>query len=111
MNIREQLKFALLDPQIEGISVVSLENGESIDRYLAEHSENFYLSEWRFGVGKVCYKYHIHTEEVGRGLQKLFQRGIKGGHPYLTAVYSRGDLVKIVFPKIATAIDNVQIQY
>lgn len=54
-----------------------------------------YISEWRHVVGLVRYEYRPHGNE-GELLKALYDRGIRGGNPWLTNVLSREDLEAIV---------------
>lgn len=46
------------------------------------------ISEWKYGMGEVKYVYHIHTKETATKLKEAYRRGIRGGHPKLTAIYN-----------------------
>lgn len=70
-----------------------------------------FVSEWRYGLGLIIYEYRLHERNIGLQLVELLRRGIRGGHPHLTAVYSKGELERIIVsPRVSLpgSQDNMQ---
>ncbi|MBI5797885.1 hypothetical protein HZA98_03195 [Candidatus Woesearchaeota archaeon] len=106
MNVREQLKCALLDPMVGGISIISSTNGSQVRNFLKQHPESFYLSEWEYEL--LCrMEYHIHSREKGLQLKALYDENKRGGYPSLVGIYSREELGSL----ISSDQDTLQMTY
>ena len=90
------LKQALQDPKIEDLSCICPVNYPLLKNILRGLTHDCYISEWQYGMGMIHYEYHIHRGEKGARLQEERQKGIKGGHPTLTVVYSKKELETII---------------
>ncbi len=93
MTNYEILRRAYAAPELD-IRVIDPSQTEKIVRILEDPSIK-YISEWKHTVGKLKYTYHKHGEE-GQELKELLKKGIAGGNPWLTNVFSREDLETIL---------------
>lgn len=89
MHIREILKGAVLDQKIEGLNFLNLNNKKQISQVLRNYPTASYISVWEYGIGKTWLEYHVHNEERGKELERLYNTKKRGGHPLLAGVYSR----------------------
>lgn len=83
------LKRALEDPKLKGLTCICSSQYSILDKHLDRVPEGGSVSEWRYGNGSVFYEYRVHKKELSRELKQAFDEGARGGHPKLTAVYSR----------------------
>lgn len=90
------LKKALDDPQLEGLACICPSESSVLARIVKTLPTTAYVSEWRYGIGEIKYVYRVHTNGIIPELKGIFEKGIKGGHPQLTALYSREELVRII---------------
>ncbi len=108
------LRKALEAPLCRGISCITPRKKEELSTVLDSMDDNSYLSEWRVGLGILRYEFRFHDEELGNSLKGLYGRGVRGGHPKLTGVYSKQDLISLL-DEYATqpvpAQGNVQTHY
>ena len=95
MNPREIYKRALKDPSFNIDAILPSQYG-NIEKMLEKTAEDECISEWKHGMGKVGYEYHIHQQEIGCILQSLLEQGIQGGNPKLIKVYSKKELVDLI---------------
>ncbi|MBI2671888.1 hypothetical protein HYX16_03060 [Candidatus Woesearchaeota archaeon] len=81
------MKEALNDPQIKGITCLRGKEKDKIDRAIKEHPGAEYISEWRYELVDIKYKYHMHDRSLGQELEKLLRDGKTSRHPTLIKVY------------------------
>lgn len=90
------LKKALDDPRLDGLTCISPSESSVLARIVTTLPTDAYISEWRYGIGEIKYVYHVHTNGIIPQLKDLFEKGIRGGHPKLTALYSKEELEDII---------------
>lgn len=90
------LRQALKAPLLEGIVCISSKYSREIVQFLETLPENGCVSEWRYGIGKIEYKFRVHINGLGVELKQAFLEGIRGGHPKLTAVYTKQELQNLI---------------
>lgn len=96
MNYREILKRSLEDPIIKGIDCISPNSVSQLRRVIQESDPGALISEWRYGPGQVKYIYRKHENGINPILQEAFQKGVRGGNPKLTGLYSIPQLQTLV---------------
>lgn len=90
------LRQALEDPKLEDLPCICPSHSPQLTRVLKELPPDAYVSEWRYGMGDIRYEYHVHRNGAALQLREAFSNGARGGHPRLTAVYSREELEKLI---------------
>lgn len=90
------LRKALDDPKLEGLACISPSESSVLAKIVTTLPTDAYISEWRYGIGEIRYVYHVHTNGIIPELRKLFEKGIGGGHPKLTALYSKEELINLI---------------
>lgn len=80
------LREALKDQQVKGIACLIPDDLDNIKKSLSKFPKARYLSEWRYEVGKITYRYHVHNADLGEKLKKLFKEGKTSRHPKLTDI-------------------------
>lgn len=98
-NYIQILKKALNDPQVR-IDCISYSYDPKLIEYVRKMSSNLYISEWRYGIGEIRYEYHIHSKELAKKLIGALKKGAHGGHPRLTAIYSKDKLEEIILHEV-----------
>ncbi len=89
-------KQALKDPQIEGLECICPSLVGELSRLVKELPDSAWVSEWRYGMSVITYRYYLHLNEVGSQLKKAHDEGKRAGHPFFTGIYSKQDLEKLL---------------
>jgi hypothetical protein len=108
------LKKGLQDPTLEGLTCIGPSEASQLVKVFNALPQDGCVSEWKYGVGEVTYRYHIHGGDTAAGLRRAFEEGIRGGHPTLTAVYTKKELQELISQYEADfeyQQDNQQIQH
>lgn len=93
----DTLRSALNDPELEGITCFAPDEKEAIVHALQKFPEARYVSEWRYEVGSITYRYHVHNDaQLGEELQNLCKEGKTSRHPKLTDVFKVSELETIL---------------
>lgn len=101
------LNKALEDPEIPNLGTISSNNRSRLVDLCNEMPSGALVSEWRYGVGEICYKFYMHTNGICATLKEAFEKGIRGGGPRrLENLYSKEDLLKIIRAPEADSADH-----
>lgn len=88
--------MALQDPKLEGVDCICRSNYPGLVDIVEGLPSGAYVSEWRYGMGETRYEYRVHQDGIGEQLRKAFESGVRFGHPWLTAVYTKDELKKLI---------------
>ena len=81
------LRRALQDPELKGFKCLRKSESESIQKALSKYPKLEFVSEWKYELGRIKYKYYVHSGENGNSLEKLVAEGRTSRHPRLIRVY------------------------
>jgi len=95
-NYLSILRKALKDLKLDGLTCISSSESPRLSEIVKNLSPDACISEWRYGMGNIRYEYHVHQDGIAEQLREAFKNGVSGGHPKLTAIYSREELKKII---------------
>lgn len=98
MSHIDTLQQALKDPELEGVDCLVPENRDLVAKALEEFPDATHISEWRYEMGRITYKYHVHGVELGEELKRLAAEGKTSRHPKLVDVYEVSQLDTILAP-------------
>lgn len=90
------LRRALEDPKLEDLPCICPSHIPQLISVLKELPPDACVSEWRYGMGDIRYEYRVHGNGAALQLREAFSNGARGGHPTLTAVYSREELERLI---------------
>jgi len=94
-NYRALFKKALKDPQIKGLECICPSDKSALRKVLINLPDDEWVSEWRYGMGEIFYRYHRHLNGLGQKLKKAYDEGKRAGHPFFTGIFSKQDLESI----------------
>ncbi|MBI4155110.1 hypothetical protein HY498_03425 [Candidatus Woesearchaeota archaeon] len=94
-DYRALFKKALKDPQIKGLECICPSGRVALQKVLKTLPDNVWVSEWRYGMGIVSYRYYLHINGLGLKLKKAYDEGKRAGHPFFTGIFSKQDLESI----------------
>ena len=94
----QTLKEGLKDPELNGVECLIPDRYALFVKALQQFPDAKYVSEWRYELGHISYRYHVHNEQKGGELRKLVEEKKTSRHPKLVRVYSRSELDTILAP-------------
>lgn len=60
-NYINVLRKAIKDPKIPKLDCICSSNKSRLIKLVQEVPKHAHISEWRYGLGKIRYNYHLHT--------------------------------------------------